>query len=277
MEIRKLKKTLYIVFYLILFFFVIGTIASFFVPSPTCTDGKQNQNEEGVDCGGPCATLCPEKPLEEVQDIVIEEEAQVLSTSSGRWDAVVSVMNPNQLYGSGDLTYTFTFFDSQGNAVKTVRDTSYILPFQNRYFMALEVEMKGEPERVEFAIEAISWEKFREYEAPVLRVSNKQFSILSSSPDYAQAVGLVINKSPYDFETVDAQVVARDASGEIIAVGYTDMQTVISGDRREFIVVWPYFFEGEVAQIEAHAITNMFENQNFIKLYFPGGRFQSYE
>ncbi len=28
-------------------------------PDPTCADGIQNQEEEGVDCGGPCA-LCPE-------------------------------------------------------------------------------------------------------------------------------------------------------------------------------------------------------------------------
>ena len=25
---------------------------------PSCTDGKKNQGEAGVDCGGPCARLC---------------------------------------------------------------------------------------------------------------------------------------------------------------------------------------------------------------------------
>jgi hypothetical protein len=31
---------------------------------PTCSDGIQNQNEEGADCGGPCPVKCPiEKPL----------------------------------------------------------------------------------------------------------------------------------------------------------------------------------------------------------------------
>lgn len=33
-------------------------------PCPTCSDGIQNQNEEGADCGGPCPVKCPiEKPL----------------------------------------------------------------------------------------------------------------------------------------------------------------------------------------------------------------------
>lgn len=26
---------------------------------PTCNDGLQNQNETGVDCGGPCSSVCP--------------------------------------------------------------------------------------------------------------------------------------------------------------------------------------------------------------------------
>jgi len=33
-------------------------------PCPTCSDGIQNQGEEGIDCGGPCPWLCPpEKPF----------------------------------------------------------------------------------------------------------------------------------------------------------------------------------------------------------------------
>jgi len=33
-------------------------------PCPTCSDGIQNQGEEGIDCGGPCPWKCePEKPL----------------------------------------------------------------------------------------------------------------------------------------------------------------------------------------------------------------------
>ena len=30
-------------------------------PCPTCSDGIQNQGEEGVDCGGPCPKICPKR------------------------------------------------------------------------------------------------------------------------------------------------------------------------------------------------------------------------
>jgi hypothetical protein len=35
-----------------------GDCAPEVAPEPTCEDGKQNQGEEGIDCGGPCS-LCP--------------------------------------------------------------------------------------------------------------------------------------------------------------------------------------------------------------------------
>jgi len=34
-----------------------------FKPKPTCSDNKQNQNEDAVDCGGPCLA-CDLKDLE---------------------------------------------------------------------------------------------------------------------------------------------------------------------------------------------------------------------
>lgn len=39
-----------------------GEVVSTVAPStePSCRDGVQNQDEEGVDCGGPCRKLCPE-------------------------------------------------------------------------------------------------------------------------------------------------------------------------------------------------------------------------
>lgn len=41
-------------------------------PCATCSDGKQNQGEEGVDCGGPCPYLCePEVPFAMLSSVLI--------------------------------------------------------------------------------------------------------------------------------------------------------------------------------------------------------------
>ena len=42
------------------FFIFVTTVFLFFLlyETPTCFDGKQNQEEIGIDCGGPCVRLC---------------------------------------------------------------------------------------------------------------------------------------------------------------------------------------------------------------------------
>jgi len=270
---RQRKQALYLVLYVILFLFIIGTIVSAFLPDPTCSDGIQNQKEEGVDCGGPC-TPCQERP--DTQDIEILTTT-LLPLASGRYDVVAEIRNPNSLYGLGSFSYSFTFFDTQGSILKKVSDRTYILPAQKRFIGEVEVEVEGLPDRVEFTAEEISWEEFSEYEAPSLTITNKSFERASSGTDFAFSRGLVRNASPYDFETVEVFVALKDNRGQIIAINKTDMQTVRAGERRDYVVTWKRPFQGEVVSVDAQAVTNMFKNQNFIKLFFPGGRFQDYQ
>jgi len=44
---------------------------------PSCDDGKQNQGEEGIDCGGPCPP-CEEPPQQEICDNGIDDDADGL-------------------------------------------------------------------------------------------------------------------------------------------------------------------------------------------------------
>ena len=270
---RQKKQVIYIIFFFILFLGILGGGIRVFSPHPTCTDGIKNQGEEDIDCGGSCL---PCSEVIEAEDIKVIETA-LLPVSSNVYDAVAFIQNPNNLFGSGNITYTFEFIDGEGVVLKTLKGTAYILPAQGRYLMLLEERVENFPVRVEFRIDSIVWEKFSEYEAPSLTITNKTFEKVSSGTDYGVAKGLVRNQSPYDFETVEIYVVLRNTLGEIIAINRTDMQTVRAGEKRDFPVTWKYIFDGDVSSIDAQAITNMFGNQNFIKLFFPGGRFQQYK
>lgn len=54
------RKLLYTLSFLILIIAVLGYLAfTFLYRAPTCFDGKQNQGESGIDCGGGCELLCP--------------------------------------------------------------------------------------------------------------------------------------------------------------------------------------------------------------------------
>ena len=51
------KQLTYLLFALVA---VAGLIAAIWlnITAPSCTDGKQNQDEQGIDCGGVCAKEC---------------------------------------------------------------------------------------------------------------------------------------------------------------------------------------------------------------------------
>ena len=53
------RKSTYITVTVSLILITIAVVVfSYLYEAPTCIDGKQNQEEDGIDCGGPCLTVC---------------------------------------------------------------------------------------------------------------------------------------------------------------------------------------------------------------------------
>jgi hypothetical protein len=75
--------------------------------APTCSDGKQNQDEMGIDCGGICANQC-EPPLN-AKDIVTREVAFV-PADRGSYDVLARIYNPNDIAGASRFSYKLTLF-----------------------------------------------------------------------------------------------------------------------------------------------------------------------
>lgn len=72
---------------------------SVFHEVPSCTDGKENQDEEGIDCGGSCTLLCSAGLVPPKVSFV-----RTLTLANGRTDIIAYVENPNPgavLQGAG--------------------------------------------------------------------------------------------------------------------------------------------------------------------------------
>ena len=71
---------------------VVGaTVFAFMYKAPSCGDRTQNQEEAGVDCGGPCAYLCTAQ-VDEPNVLFV----RALTLANGRTDVVGYVVNPNK-------------------------------------------------------------------------------------------------------------------------------------------------------------------------------------
>ncbi len=80
--------------------------------APSCTDGVQNQNETGVDCGGACPYLC----TEQVEKPVIQF-ARAVTNGGGRTDLIAYVENLNADAAVANAPYTVEMYGAEGTVV----------------------------------------------------------------------------------------------------------------------------------------------------------------
>lgn len=272
---RQNKQAFIIFVYLvILALFLGGVFLMFFYQKASCTDGKKNQDEAGIDCGGQCSQYCiadlASRPL-------LVTEVQVLAYGSTSSDAVGKVRNQNSKAAVKSATYTFRVYDQAGAVLAEQSGQFSLLPLEERTLIALGLAVPEENiVKTELTLTNEKWVAFVDFtEAPDIRVANPQFSLLSGQSGYAEAKGLVQNRSLYDTRTLGVVVVVRDALGKALSVNKTTMNTVQSGEQRDFRLVWPQSFAGTPVGIDTQVHFDMLAEDAFVEQYFPGGKFQS--
>lgn len=249
-----------------------GIYFAFLKPPETCFDGRQNQNEAGMDCGGVCQAVCKENIV--ASDVEITEIAFVQSRTS-QYDIVGKVHNPNDEIGASSFAYTVSLKDSAGNIIATRSGKSYILPQENKYLLEFNLSTEIEPAAVSLHIDAVEWERFFGYQAkPSINIYQKRYSPISSGAGFGEVYGLLSNESPYDFRAIVVRVILRDASNKPLALNMTEMRTVKSHEERDFRLVWPSAFAGTVERVEMEVDADVYHSDNFMRQYLPGGRYQ---
>src|SRR3989344_5537994 len=96
---------------------------SVFYKAPTCTDSRQNQNETGVDCGGPCAYLCT---AEEYPPTVLFTKA--LQNGAGRTDVIAMVENKNADAAAKHVPYEIALYGVEQVLIQKVSGTLDLPP-----------------------------------------------------------------------------------------------------------------------------------------------------
>lgn len=265
MRDSRLKKRLLI----ILVFLLIFSLGSYFlykiiVPEDSCFDGKQNQNEKNVDCGGVCS---PCRDLSQVQNPVALEREFVFG-GNNTYDGLIKLSNPNNSVGSPSFSYKAVLRDGNGNVIDEKSGDSFILPAETKYLTltGFAVAKEVNPAELDFEIMQISWEEFTKYQKPQLGIYSKRFNLLSDIVG-GEAYGVLRNESGFDFNLIKVNIVLRDGENKLVALNSTQLNTVRSGEERDFKLIWPYQLPGEVKNIEIEAEADTYNSQNFIKTY----------
>jgi hypothetical protein len=248
---------------------IAGVYFAFIKAPETCSDGKRNQDEQGIDCGGVCQVAC----IEEVvgKDLQVQEVTFV-SGGSGSYDILGRFLNPNSAIGASEFRYTFELKDANGQVLSTRSGKNYALPQETKNIIELNMETGGLPVRATLTMSDVVWEKASGYrEKPAVNIYQKRYGPTTSGFGFSRASGLLSNESSYDFRSIDVGVILRDASGRLLALNKTRQNNIKAGESRDFDLVWPLPFPGVVEQVDMEVDADVYHSENFSKQYFPGG------
>jgi hypothetical protein len=238
-------------------------------PDATCTDGIQNQEEQGVDCGPVCGKLCDP----EVQALQVKS-VKVLPTGTG-YDLFAEVFNPNLIYGSGQVSYQLVVQDAQGTPLLTENSSLYILPKQTRYLVRVGLRVSGTPASANLSITAVQWQKADFADTAIdFPVRREQYT--DNGQAGASFEGVLFNNSDFDFGRVDIAVMLLDQAGEVVAVNPSVINTFVAKTERSFVAQWPFAIPVASPRVNVQATTNVFLNSNFVKTYGSPDKIQKF-
>lgn len=195
----------------------------------SCTDGRQNGSETGVDCGGACALLCP-NTASEPRTIW----QRVFMEGGGIASAVLYAENQNKNAGAFDAPYQVKVYDSFGLLVAEKRVTALISPngafavFAPNLFVGERVPVRASFERTA----PIVWRR-DVLPQNAVRVERLQFSLI---PQPRVEAGIInTTKNPLGAIAV---VILYDADGNAVGASQTVAERVGAGASAPISFVW---------------------------------------
>lgn len=216
---------------------------TFFNKKPTCFDGKQNQNELGIDCGGACAKICA---FESKEPILIFE--RFFPIAPGTVSTLALIENANQGVFARKAIYQFKVYDKEGLLLEERIGETYIPPnkifpiFEHSFFVG-----EGTPAKATFTFGyPIPWERGN-YVEPELKIEN-QFSKVVDGKPLVEAD--IRNSEVYDVKDIVIVAIVYDKDGNAIGVSQTIVPKLRARSAERITFTWNEPFKTEAQKIE---------------------------
>ncbi|NCU28526.1 MAG: hypothetical protein EOM85_02550 [Candidatus Moranbacteria bacterium] len=209
-------------------------IYPFIFKDSTCTDGKKNGDERGIDCGGSCSIVCREDTV--APAIIWSRAFKVIGNN---YNLVAYVENRNKTAASYEATYEFRVYDVNNKFIGRKEGKTYIPP--NQPFAVIETRFnagQAELKTVSFEFTSnIVWVK----KSPVLttlpiRISN---ITMDNNVDTPTLRATVNNDSVYDLPEFDVVTILYDEDHNAINASKTHKAGLGSNSNTPVVFTWP--------------------------------------
>lgn len=241
--------------------FVLGAVAFAFAAvvfivtfskTPSCNDGRQNQAEVGIDCGGPCSYLCAEQVR--VPTVLF---TKAIPNGSGRTDVVASVENTNSSAGAKDVPYTITLYGVGQVFVQEVHGT-FDLPPSATVPVFIPGISSGNQKNIRafltIATSSLKWYTLENMKSarPVAGITT--LGGATSTPRIDAVIG---NSSVTRMTNIKVVVLVRSQEGEVIAASQTVVPSIPAQGEAMATFTWNMPFGSTPARIEVLPVMSL--------------------
>ena len=231
-----------------LFFLVVigGPIAYHILTiPPTCTDGKQNGGETGIDIGGPCPVLDP-SALQ--QQAILW--ARAFKVRDGTYSAAAYVQNSNRDAGVMRARYRFGLYDANNILVAERGGVMFIMPGAitpvledridtgNRVVAHTNFCFADGYGNCDASGASLTWERMKNT-ALVIDINNKQLTNTDTMPRLSASAE---NTSVADVVGPSFVAVIFDPAGNAFAASATTLDRIRAGASSPIVFTWPDLF-----------------------------------
>lgn len=240
------RKTNYI-FGAIIFIvvFVIVPLSIYFYQRPTCSDGKQNQGEAGIDCGGPCTILC--RAQYSNPNFLWARWSMVKST--GTYNILAYVENPNIEAGTKEITYKFKIRDSAGVLLYEKTNKTFVPPNKNFAIIESGIDLKdkvpGRPIEFNFLSGAV-WQKMEPKELGLVSLSKT----ITNEDTIPRVSAVLSNKTLKTISNIEVIAILYDIEDNAVAFSSTKIDSIAKESFEEVIFTWPEPLASKIYRIE---------------------------
>ncbi len=233
---RLIKQIAYGIFYLFFFAGIIyGSYVLFIRPAPSCFDKIRNQNEEGVDCGGPCAAACIPA---ELRPIVAIDRILKFSSTPSSISILAKISNANLDYAAKNFSYKFNFYKANGDFVGSLGGNSFIYAGEVKYLLLPNASLPPVPfSKIDLKIENVEWLPGNRFSGP----PNVAVSGVATAAEASNLSvdGQITNRDSVSFPAVTAVAIFRGQFGQIAGASQTEISNLLPNETRKFSIIHP--------------------------------------
>lgn len=213
--------------------------------TPSCTDGVQNQNETGVDCGGACRYVCT--ALVAAPTV---RYTKTVSNGAGRIDVVASIENTNHDAAARAVPYRLRLYATDGHIVRETTGTIDLLPERTQLLFLPGLASASEMVRTAFLEIAPTSPKWFTLAADAVIAPRISSPTLGGSLNAPRVQATLENLTPTDVTDIPLVVVVRNADGTIMGASSTVVPLLPAQGKATATFTWSGAFPETVTAIE---------------------------